>query len=212
MPSASSKKADPWNWPLPGNWPPSSNAAGQDRGRRGLRDWVFPSRKRLGPCRRPGSFLWADRRDGRHEVLVPRFAELFHHSGRARPAAATHFDQAAGQPRPAQRYHRGIRGRLDHRTTARTRAGHRRWIDALMRNRGGGSLKLAIGAVQTIECYNVECRDRCMILGLNEWDFGFRKCWNLTGTARRTCHLLTDEGTSILSSPLALGHGRPSDR
>ena len=46
---------------------------------------------------------------------------------------------------------------------------------------------------------------------LNEWDFGFRKCSNLTGTARRTCHLLTDEGTSILSSPLALGHGRPSD-
>ena len=35
------------------------------------------------------------------------------------------LDQAAGQPRPARRHHRGLRRRLDHQTTARARAAHR---------------------------------------------------------------------------------------
>ena len=126
----------------------------------GLRDWVFPSSASAsGHVVDLAHFYGLIGEDGRHEVLVPRFAELFHHGGRARPAAAAHFDQAAGQPRPAQRHHRGIRGRLDHRATARTRAGHRRPDRCLdERTRSGCSGKPAKGGNKSSNVARVPLR------------------------------------------------------
>ena len=116
----------------------------------GLRDWVFPSSASAsGHVVDLAHFYGLIGETGGTKFWYHALRNCFHHSGRARPAATPHFDQAAGQPRPAQRNHRGIRGRLDHRATVRTRAGHRR-PDRRHdeRNRGGGSVKLAIGGIK----------------------------------------------------------------
>ena len=85
-----------------------------------LRDWVFPSpASGFGPNPASQSPLPADQRGRRREVLVSRHAQLFHHRRRARPVVAAEPEQAAGQPRPVQRRHRGICRRLDRRATPR---------------------------------------------------------------------------------------------
>ena len=80
---------------------------------------------RVGPYRGPQPSLWTDRRGGRHEILVPRSAQCLHHGGRARSTSAPCADQAAGEPRSAQRRDRGLCGRLDHRAIARAGPAHR---------------------------------------------------------------------------------------
>ena len=54
-----------------------------------------------GPLCEAGLFPPPDQRGRRHEVLVSRDAQLFHHRRRARPDAAPHPDQAACEPRSA---------------------------------------------------------------------------------------------------------------
>ena len=86
-----------------------------------LRGWVFPSSAKAGHIEDLSQFYARIGTAGRCEVLVPRTAELFHYRRRARPAAAAVLDQTARQPRTAQRRHRRLRRRLDHRATAGNR-------------------------------------------------------------------------------------------
>ena len=53
---------------------------------------------------------------------LPRTAQLLNHRRRARTDAASLAHQAAGQSRPAQRRHPGIRRRLDDRPASRARS------------------------------------------------------------------------------------------
>ena len=57
--------------------------------------------------------------------VLPCWKKGIEAAGPTPRACDSDLDQAAGQPRPARRHHRGLRRRLDHQTTARARAAHR---------------------------------------------------------------------------------------
>ena len=76
--------------------------------------WVFPlPEQRIGSRRGAAASVSPHLPRGRHEILVPRAAQRFHHGGRTRTHAAALADEAAGEPRPPRRRDRGLRGRLD---------------------------------------------------------------------------------------------------
>ena len=106
-----------------------------------LRDWVFPS-PASGSGRIPHlSHLYPPISEaGGAKFWFHGMRNCFITVAGARPVAAAEPEQAAGQPRPVQRRHRGICRRLDCRATPRTRAAHRgpdRLFNVWVRRRGG---------------------------------------------------------------------------